>query len=414
MDQSTIENHPTLTSIDNRRSPIANDNLSPPAETGLELSIVMPCLNEGETLRPCVEKAQQALREHHIVGEIIVADNGSTDGSLKIAEHLGVRLVSVEKKGYGNALMGGIMAARGKYVVMGDADDSYDFTHIPRFLEKLRQGFDLVIGNRFTGGIAASAMPRLHRYFGNPALSWTGRLFFHCPTGDIYCGLRGFSRDAILKMDLRTTGMEFAVEMVVKATLMGLRVGEVPTTLSRDGRTRPPHLRTWLDGWRTIRFMLLYSPRWLFFYPGVLLILLGIAVDLWLFPGPRTVGSVTFDAHTFLYAAMAILIGFQAICFGLFARTFAVTEGLLPEDALLNVFFRAFTLETGLAIGAVLVAGGLAGSIYAVNAWRLQGFGPLDFSRTLRIVIPAATAITLGFQTVLSSFLVSILGLARR
>jgi len=386
----------------------------PPAEKVLELSVVMPCLNEAETLQVCIEKAQRAFREHHILGEVIVADNGSADGSREIAERLGARVVKVGKKGYGSALMGGIIAARGKFVVMGDADDSYDFAHIPRFVEKLRQGFDLVLGNRFKGGIADSAMPPLHRYLGNPALSWASRLFFHCPTGDIYCGLRGFSRDAVLQMDLRTTGMEFAVEMVVKATLLGLRIGEVPTTLSLDGRTRPPHLRTWLDGWRTLRFMLLYSPRWLFFYPGLLLVLLGVAVDLWLFPGPRRVGSITFDAHTILYAAMAILIGFQAICFGLFARTFAVTEGLLPEDALLNVFFRAFSLETGLVVGALLVMGGLAGSIYAVNTWRLQDFGPLDFSHTLRIVIPAATAITLGFQIVLSSFLVSILGLARR
>ena len=388
--------------------------VSPPAENVLELSVVMPCLNEAETLQVCIEKSQRAFREHHILGEVIVADNGSSDGSPEIAERLGARVVKVGKKGYGSALMGGIIAARGKFVVMGDADDSYDFAHIPRFIEKLRQGFDLVLGNRFKGGIAESAMPPLHRYFGNPALSWASRLLFDCPTGDIYCGLRGFSRDAVLQMDLRTTGMEFAVEMVVKATLLEFRIGEVPTTLSLDGRTRPPHLRTWLDGWRTLRFMLLYSLRWLFFYPGLLLVLLGVAVDLWLFPGPRSVGSITFDAHTILYAAMAILIGFQAICFGLFARTFAVTEGLLPEDALLNVFFRAFTLETGLVVGALLVMGGLAGSIYAVNAWRLQDFGPLDFSHTLRIVIPAATAITLGFQIVLSSFLVSILGLARR
>jgi glycosyltransferase involved in cell wall biosynthesis len=393
---------------------ILNHAFPQDAAAGLELSVVMPCLNEAETLRACIEKAQQALLDHHIAGEVLVADNGSTDGSKEIAQGLGARLINVEKKGYGNALMGGILAARGKYVVMGDADQSYDFAHIPRFLEKLRQGFDLVLGNRFKGGIAASAMPPLHRYFGNPALSWASRLFFRCPTGDIYCGLRGFSRDAVLQMDLRTTGMEFAVEMVVKATLLGLRIGEVPTTLSPDGRSRPPHLRTWLDGWRTIRFMLLYSPRWLFFYPGALLILFGMAMGIWLYPGPRTVGNVTFDAHTFLYAAMAILIGFQAICFGLFARTFAITEGLLPEDAMLDVFFRTFTLETGLAVGAALAAGGLAGSVYAVNAWRLQGFGPLDFSRTLRIVIPSATAITLGFQTVLSSFLVSILGLARR
>lgn len=385
-----------------------------PAENVLELSVVMPCLNEAETLQVCIEKAQRAFREHHISGEVIVADNGSSDGSQEIAERLGARVVKVGKKGYGSALMGGITAARGKYVVMGDADASYDFAHIPRFLEKLRQGFDVVLGNRFKGGIADSAMPPLHRYFGNPALTWASQLFFQSPTGDIYCGLRGFSRNAVLQMDMRTTGMEFAVEMIIKATLTGLRVTEVPTTLSPDGRTRAPHLRTWRDGWRTIRFMLLYSPRWLFLYPGVLVILLGIAVDLWLLPGPRAWGGVTFDAHTFLYAAMAILIGFQAICFSLFARTFAVTEGLLPEDALLDVFFRAFTLETGLAVGAIFVGGGLAGSIYAVNAWRLLGFGPLDFSHTLRIVIPAATAITLGFQIVLSSFLVSILGLARR
>lgn len=402
--------------IDNRRPPMTIDNNRPrqPSQTGLELSIVMPCLNESETLQLCIEKARQALLDHNIEGEIIIADNGSTDGSQEIAGRLNVRLVKVEKKGYGNALMGGIEAARGKYIVMGDADASYDFSHIPRFLEKLRQGSDIVLGNRFQGGIAAAAMPPSHRYFGNPALSWTSRLFFNCPTGDIYCGLRGFSREAVLKLDLRTTGMEFAVEMVVKATLMGLRIGEVPTTLSPDGRSRPPHLRTWRDGWRTMRFMLLYSPRWLFFYPGVFLILLGFAVDVWLFPGPRTIGSVTFDAHTFLYAAMAILVGFQAVCFGLFARTFAVTERLLPEDPLLSLFFRAFTLETGLAVGFLLMAGGFAGSAYAVNAWRLQGFGPLDFSHTLRIVIPSATAITLGLQAILSSFFVSILGLARR
>ena len=404
----------SVSSMDNRPSTVCIHETSQPTETALELSVIMPCLNEGETLGACVTKAQEALHRSHINGEIIVADNGSTDGSQQIAEQLGARVVNVETKGYGNALMGGIIAARGKYVVMGDADDSYDFTHIPQFLEKLRQGFDLVIGNRFRGGIANRAMPPLHRYLGNPALSWIGRLFFRCPTGDIYCGLRSFSREAILRMDLRTTGMEFAIEMVVKATLTGLRVSEVPTTLSPDGRTRPPHLRTWLDGWRTMRFMLLYSPRWLFFYPGALLIALGIGAGLWLLPGPRTVGSVTFDAHTLLYAAVAVLIGFQAVCFGLFARTFALTEGLLPEDALLTAFFRTFTLEKGLALGALSIAAGLAGSVYAVYAWHLTGFGHLDFSSTLRVVIPAATAITLGFQVVLSSFLVSLLGLARR
>ena len=383
-------------------------------KTTLELSVVMPCLNEAETLEACVRKAQRTLREQHIDGEIIVADNGSTDGSQAIAKRLGARVVNVEKKGYGNALLGGITAARGKYVIMGDSDASYDFAHIPHFLAKLRQGYQLVVGNRFRGGIATHAMPPLHRYFGNPALTWIGRALFGCPTGDIYCGLRGFEREAALQMDLRTTGMEFAIEMVIRATLLGFRVGEVPTTLSPDGRTRPPHLRTWLDGWRTIRFMLLYSPRWLFLYPGALLILVGVAAGLWLLPGPRTVGGVSFDAHTLLYAAMAVLLGFQGICFGIFARTFAITEGLLPEDALLDRFFRVFTLETGLAIGAVFIISGLAGSIYAVYAWGTRGFGHLDYATTLRIVIPAATAITLGFQIVLSSFVVSLVGLARR
>lgn len=383
-------------------------------KTMLELSVVMPCLNEAETLEACVRKAQQTLRQHQIDGEIIVADNGSADGSQAMAKRLGARVVDVERKGYGNALLSGIKAARGKYVIMGDSDASYDFAHIPRLLEKLREGYQLVVGNRFRGGIASHAMPSLHRYFGNPAVTWIGRVFFACPTGDIYCGLRGFDRDAVLQMDLRTTGMEFAIEMVIKATLLGLRVGEVPTTLSPDGRTRPPHLRTWLDGWLTIRFMLLYSPRWLFLYPGALLTLVGVAAGLWLLPGPRTVGGVTFDAHTLLYAAMAVLLGFQAICFGIFARTFAITEGLLPEDALLDRFFRVFTLETGLAIGAALIISGLAGSIYAVHAWGTRSFGPLDYASTLRIVIPAATAITAGFQILLSSFLVSLLGLARR
>ena len=404
----------SFSSLDSRQSTVDTDNAFQPADIDVELSIIMPCLNESKTLPACVAKAQQALCEHHINGEIIVADNGSSDGSQQVAELLGVRLVNIEQKGYGNVLMGGITAAQGKYVVMGDADDSYDFTQIPRFLEKLRQGFDLVIGNRFKGGIAAHAMPPLHRYLGNPALSWIGRLFFRCPSGDIYCGLRAFSRNAILKMDLRTTGMEFAIEMVVKATLMGFRVGEVPTTLSPDGRSGPPHLRTWLDGWRTLRLMLLYSPRWLFFYPGALLIMLGTAAGLWLLPGPRTVGSVTFDAHTLLYAAMAVLIGFQSSCFALFARTFAVSQGLVPRDALLSKFFSTFTLEVGLAIGTLFIFGGMAGSIYAVNTWRVLGFGPLEFSSTLRVVIPAATAMTLGFQIVLSSFLVSLLGLARR
>src|SRR5271156_4878894 len=274
----------------------------------IELSVVMPCLNEAETLESCIRKAQQAMQSANIAGEVIVADNGSSDGSIEIAERLGARVVPVRTRGYGNALMGGIAAARGKYVVMGDADDSYDFGHIPRFLEQLRQGADLVMGNRFRGGIQKSAMPALHRYFGNPALSRLGRLFFRSGVGDFYCGLRGFRKDAYERMGLRTTGMEFATEMVVKAALLGMPIVEVPTTLSPDGRSRAPHLRTWHDGWRTLRFFLLYSPRWLFLYPGLTLMAAGTALGLWLLPASRQIGSVTFDVHTMVYASGFVLV----------------------------------------------------------------------------------------------------------
>jgi glycosyltransferase involved in cell wall biosynthesis len=269
----------------------------------IELSVVMPCLNEAETLETCIRKAQRALEQQNLAGEVVVADNGSTDGSIAIAERLGARVVRVQARGYGNALMGGIAAASGKYVIMGDADDSYDFSHIPRFLDKLREGADLVMGNRFRGGIEKDAMPLLHQYFGNPLLTRIGRLFFHSPVGDFYCGIRGFRKDAYEKMGLRTTGMEFATEMVVKATLLNLRIAEVPTTLVPDGRTRRPHIRTWRDGWRTLRFFLLYSPRWLFLYPGAVLMFVGSVLGLWLLPAPRRIGEVTFDVHTLVYAA---------------------------------------------------------------------------------------------------------------
>lgn len=380
----------------------------------VELSVVMPCLNEAETLEACICKAQQALREAGISGEIIIADNGSTDGSREIAERLGARVVRVTARGYGNALMGGIGAARGKYVVMGDADESYDFGHIPRFVAKLREGADLVMGNRFRGGIQRKAMPPLHQYFGNPLLTRIGRLFFRSPVGDFYCGIRGFRKDAYEKMGLRTTGMEFATEMVVKATLLTLRIAEVPTTLSPDGRNRPPHLRTWRDGWRTLRFFLLYSPRWLFLYPGLALILLGTLAGLWLLPFPRTVGSVTFDVHTLLYAAVAVLLGFQAIAFAVFTKVFAVSEGLHPPDPLLDRLFRYVTLEVGLLVGTALTLGGLGGSIYAVGIWGAHQFGRLDISHTLRLVIPAALSLTLGVQTIFASFFLSVLGMKRR
>jgi glycosyltransferase involved in cell wall biosynthesis len=354
------------------------------------------------------------MEEAGIVGEVIVADNGSTDGSREIAEGLGARAVRVTARGYGNALMGGIAAAAGKYIVMGDADDSYDFGHVQRFLEKLREGADLVMGNRFSGGIQPKAMPLLHRYFGNPALTRIGRLFFHSPVGDFYCGIRGFRKDAYEKMGLRTTGMEFATEMVVKATLLKLQIVEVPTTLSPDGRSRPPHLRTWRDGWRTLRFFLLYSPRWLFLYPGLALMLVGALTGLWLLPGPRPVGAVTFDVHTLLYAAIAILLGFQSIAFAVFTKLFAISEGLHPPDPLLDRLFRYITLEVGLLVGAVLASAGLASSIYAVGIWSAHQFGHLDTSRTLRVVIPAALSLTLGVQTIFASFFLSVLGMRRR
>jgi glycosyltransferase involved in cell wall biosynthesis len=380
----------------------------------LEVSVVMPCLNEAKTLASCIGKAQRALREANIAGEVIVADNGSSDGSVEIAERMGARIVNVRARGYGNALMGGIAAASGKYVVMGDADDSYDFGHIPRFVEQLRQGANLVMGNRFRGGIQKDAMPALHRYFGNPLLTRIGRLFFHSAVGDFYCGLRAFRKDAYERMGLRTTGMEFATEMVVKATLLGLRVAEVPTTLSPDGRNRPPHLRTWRDGWRTLRFFMLYSPRWLFLYPGMALMLAGFVLGLWLLPEPRAVGSVTFDVHTLVYAAAFVLLGFQAIAFAVFTKVFAISEGLLPPDPALDKLFKHITLEVGILVGTLLTVSGLATSAYAVGAWGSKHFGALDYSHTMRLVIPGALLLTLGVQTIFASFFMSVLGLRRR
>lgn len=379
----------------------------------LELSIVMPCLNEAETLETCIEKAQRDLQQNAIAGEVVIADNGSTDGSIEIAQRKGVKLVHVEKKGYGSALLAGIHAASGKFIIMGDADDSYDFTRLMSFVEKLREGYDLVMGNRFKGGIEPGAMPFLHRYLGNPVLSFIGKLLFPNPCGDFHCGLRGFRKDAAIKMDLQTTGMEFASEMVVKAKLLDMRVTEVATTLSPDGRSRAPHLRTWRDGWRHLRFLLLFSPRWLFFYPGVGLLIAGFLAGLWVLPGPRTVGMVTFDVHTLLYSAAAVTIGYQSIAFAFFTKIFAIQEGLMPDDPRLDKIFRYVTLEIGLSIGFLLVLGGMAGTIWAVNDWGARSFGELQPTRTLRVIIPATLALTLGFQIMLASFFLSVLGLSR-
>ena len=380
----------------------------------LELSIVMPCLNEAETLEVCIRKAQESLRKHEIDGEVIVADNGSTDGSQAIVERLGARVVAVPRRGYGAALIGGIEAARGRFIIMGDADDSYDFSNLMPFVEKLREGYDLVMGNRFRGGIAPGAMPPLHRYLGNPLLSGIGRLFFRSPVRDFHCGLRGFRRESISKLDLRTTGMEFASEMVVKSTLMGLRITEVPTTLSPDGRSRPPHLRSWRDGWRHLRFLLLYSPRWLFLVPGALLMALGLVAGALLLPGPRAIAGVTFDVHTLLYAAAAVVIGFQSIVFAVFTKSFAINEGLVPESRRMTFLFRYVTLETGLVVGAALVALGLAVSVAAFSTWGRHAFGELDPRQTLRLVVPGVVCLMLGFQIVLSSFFLSVLGMSRR
>jgi glycosyltransferase involved in cell wall biosynthesis len=397
-------------------SKVLDSTLDAPATAGqsVELSVVMPCLNEQETVAVCVRKAISALRTAGIPGEVIVADNGSTDGSVELAQAEGARVVNIEQKGYGSALKGGILAARGKYVLMADSDDSYDFSHAPRFVQQLRTGSDLVMGNRFQGGISDQAMPFLHRYLGNPVLSGIGRLFFGSPCGDFHCGMRGFRRDSFLRMDIRSTGMEFASEMVVKATLMRMKVSEVPTTLNPDGRNRPPHLRTWRDGWRHLRFLLMYSPRWLFLYPGIALMLLGLAGCVLLLPGRRVFHGIGLDVHTLLYAFVAILLGFQLIAFATFTKVFAITEGLLPEDPRLNRMFRWITLETGLLVGGLLMLLGVGGSIFAVSGWARQSFGALDIEHTLRIVMPSVFALTMGVQITFSSFFLSILGLRRR
>lgn len=379
----------------------------------VELSIVMPCLNEAETLAACIRGAQAYLHRSGVSGEIVVGDNGSTDGSREIAAALGARVIDVPIRGYGAALHAAISAARGRYCIMGDSDDSYDFENLDPFVQKLREGFALVMGNRFQGGIAPGAMPWKNRYLGNPLLSSIGKLFFRASASDFHCGIRGFSIDAFRQMDLRTTGMEFASEMVIKATLMHLPVAEVPTLLRPDGRSRGPHLRPWQDGWRHLRFMLMYSPRWLFLYPGVFLILLGLAGCAWLLPGPHIVHGIGFDVHTLLYAFVFILLGFQFVAFAVFTKVFAISEGLLPADPRLSRIFRYVQLESGLAVGGLLIALGLGGSIFAVSGWASRNFPALDPDRMLRIVMPAVFSLTLGVQIVCSSFFLSILGLRR-
>jgi glycosyltransferase involved in cell wall biosynthesis len=376
-----------------------------------EVSVVIPCLNEAATLAVCIAKAGQAMKDAGIQGEVIVADNGSSDGSQEIAVHNGARLLSVQRRGYGAALLGGFREARGRYLIMADGDDSYNFAHVPRFVERLRSGSDLVIGNRFQGGIEPGAMPLLHRYLGNPVLTWLGRVIYRADCGDFHCGMRGLSKSAFERMHLTATGMEFASEMVVKATLAGMRVEEIPTTLSPDGRNRSPHLRTWRDGWRHLRFLLLYSPRWLFFYPGAFLMAMGLAATIWLLPHRRYIGPVSFDVDTLAYALSGILAGFQAILFALFAKIYGVTAGLLPRRAWMEKWLSRITLERGLLVGSLLAASGLTATVYGVRLWGGLGFGELNPDAILRVTLPSACAILLGIEIIFASCFLGVLRL---
>lgn len=377
-----------------------------------ELTILMPCLNEAETLARCITKANRFLAESGVVGEVLIADNGSTDGSQAIAAQLGARVIHVPVRGYGAALNAGIHAAAGRYVIMGDSDDSYNFANLQPFVDALREGYELVMGNRFKGGIAKGAMPFLHRYLGNPVLTFIGRLFFESPAHDFHCGLRGFSREAMLRLKLRTTGMEFASEMVIKASLNKLKVTEIPTTLDKDGRNRPPHLRTWRDGWRHLRFLLMYSPRWLFFYPGLMIFLLGAAGMLWLLPSAQTVGAVTFDVNSLLLAAVAMILGFNVLLFSLLSLHSSSIHGLLPVNPRLQAAMRVFTLERLLLIGFCIAALGCYGIVHGVWLWQQQHYGHLQCDSMMRLMTPSAVALVIGLQIVFGSFLADIIGLS--
>ena len=374
-----------------------------------ELTIVIPCLNEAKTIAGCLAQARTFLTRSRVVGEIVVADNGSTDGSQAIAEAYGARVIEIPQRGYGSALIGGIRAARGTYVIMGDSDGSHDLNALEPFVDKLREGYELVIGNRFKGGIKPNAMSALHRYLGNPVLSATGRLFFHSPCGDFHCGLRGFHRGAILGLDLHAPGMEFASEMVVKATINTLRITEVPTTMGPDGRGRPPHLRSWRDGWRHLRFMLLFSPCWLFLYPGFVLFVAGLLGMAWLLPQPRRVGSIIVDIHTLFYASLAVVVGFQSMLLWVFTKIYGAREGIVPPDSWFRSAIGVFTLEVGLITAAVLLLIGVALGVYAVGWSVASGFGPIDPTEVMRLVIPSGTAILLACQIGYSSFFISVL-----
>ena len=380
------------------------------ANSQVELSIVLPCLNEELTVGTCVAKAVNFLRENKINGEVVIADNGSTDRSAEIAIANGASVVHVEKKGYGSALQGGIAAARGKYIIMADADDSYDLVHLMPFVEKLREGYDLVMGNRFKGGILKGAMPWHHRYIGNPVLSFLGRLFFQTPAKDFHCGLRGFTKEATSKMNLQTTGMEFASEIVIKASILNMKVCEVPTVLAPDGRDRPPHLNSFRDGWRHLRFLLIYSPSWLFFYPGLLLLTIGSAASLALFLGPINIGFRLIDFHSFIAAGTITILAVNMLSFAVITRVFAYSTGLLPSKPVFYPLFKYFNLEKGVALGAIVFLSGVI-----LMGWAIllsSNFNTLGFDKSVRLVFGASLAIIIGGEAIFTSFVLSILGIS--
>ncbi len=389
---------------------INNEGLKMDASS-IEVSVVMPCLNESKTLGICIGKALKCLSENGIKGEIIIADNGSTDGSQQIGLDLGAIVVHVEEKGYGNALFAGFQHAKGQFILMGDSDDSYDFQGLMPFIMALRSGKDLVMGNRFKGGIEKGAMPFLHKYLGNPVLSFIGKLFFRIKIGDFHCGLRGFTKEAFQKMDLRTTGMEFASEIVVKSALAGLTISEVPTTLKKDGRDRAPHLNTWRDGWRHLRFLLLYSPKWLFMVPGILLMLFGSLITGFLYVGPVSISGIQFDFHTMLFGSSMVVIGFTALIYYALSMQYAESSGLRQPSKSLSRFNALFSLEIGLILGLIIAIAGLGIAINSVIQWSNVGFGGIPTNMLLRPVILATTLSVLGIQLIFSSFLMSILSI---
>ncbi|MDD2921691.1 MAG: glycosyltransferase family 2 protein [Anaerolineales bacterium] len=378
----------------------------------IEVSVVMPCLNEERTVGICVKKALDSLKKGKVKGEVIVADNGSADRSVEIAESLGARVVRIEQKGYGNALCGGFEAARGKYIIMVDADDSYDLENLMPFIEKLREGYDLVMGNRFKGGIKKGAMPWHHRYIGNPILSFLGKLFFETPANDFHCGLRGFTKETIEKMDLQTTGMELASEIVIKSSILEMKVCEVPTILFPDGRDRPPHLRSFRDGWRHLRFLLMYSPTWLFLYPGLFMTILGGIFSVALFAGPVNIGFRLIDFHSFIITGTIMMLGLTTLSFAAITRVFAYNTGLLPKKPGFFNLFKYFTLETGLIVGVLILALGIGLIVFSVNVSVAPGgFAKLGYDRSIRLVYGGSLAIMTGGQIMLTSFVLSMLGL---